>query len=82
MNKIRKGDSVVIQTGKDKGKQGIISQIIDSKVMSGGLIDELFTWRLQNSTHASASSGLNYKELETLRQDMRLIFSDEDCNER
>ena len=37
MNKIRKGDSVVIQTGKDKGKQGIISQIIDSKVTVEGL---------------------------------------------
>ena len=37
MNKIPKGDSVVIQTGKDKGKQGIISQIIDSKVIVEGL---------------------------------------------
>ena len=37
MNKIRKGDSVVIQTGKDRGKQGIISQIIDSKVIVEGL---------------------------------------------
>ena len=37
MNKIRKGDSVVIQTGKDKGKHGIISQIIDSKVIVEGL---------------------------------------------
>jgi len=38
MNKIRKGDSVIIQTGKDKGKQGIVSQIIDSsKVLVEGL---------------------------------------------
>ena len=38
MNKIRKGDSVIIQTGKDKGKQGIVSQIIDSsKVVVEGL---------------------------------------------
>ena len=37
MNKIRKGDSVVIQTGKDRGKQGIISKIIDSKVIVEGL---------------------------------------------
>ena len=55
MNKIRKGDSVVIQTGKDKGKQGIISQIIDSKVIVEGLNmvkkleDPLFNFESINS---------------------------------
>ena len=31
MNKIRKGDKVIINTGKDKGKQGIVSNLIDDK---------------------------------------------------
>jgi large subunit ribosomal protein L24 len=38
MNKIRKGDKVIINTGKDKGKDGIISQILsDGKVLIEGL---------------------------------------------
>jgi large subunit ribosomal protein L24 len=31
VNKIRKGDKVIINTGKDKGKQGIVSNLIDDK---------------------------------------------------
>ena len=31
MNKIRKGDKVIINTGKDKGKQGIVSELINSR---------------------------------------------------
>jgi large subunit ribosomal protein L24 len=31
MNKIRKGDQVIISTGKDKGKTGTVTQIIDGK---------------------------------------------------
>ena len=31
MNKIRKGDKVIINTGKDKGKQGIVSDLIGEK---------------------------------------------------
>jgi len=30
MNKIRKGDLVIITTGKDKGKQGAVLSILDS----------------------------------------------------
>ncbi len=30
MNKIRKGDQVILKTGKDKGKQGAVISIIDS----------------------------------------------------
>ncbi len=38
MKKIRKGDSVIVQSGKDKGKQGIVSLVIDSsKVIVEGL---------------------------------------------
>ena len=31
MNKIRKGDNVIINTGKDKGKNGIVLSLIDDK---------------------------------------------------
>jgi len=31
VNKIRKGDKVIINTGKDKGKQGIVSDLIGEK---------------------------------------------------
>ena len=38
MNKIRKGDKVIINTGKDKGKQGIVSEFInDRRVIVEGL---------------------------------------------
>ncbi len=31
MNKIRKGDQVIINTGKDKGKTGTVTHIMDGK---------------------------------------------------
>jgi|TARA_B110001469_G_C9580941_1_gene288136 large subunit ribosomal protein L24 len=31
MNKIRKGDKVIINTGKDKGKNGIVLSLVDDK---------------------------------------------------
>ena len=31
MNKIRKGEKVIINTGKDKGKNGIVLSLIDDK---------------------------------------------------
>jgi len=33
MSKILKGDQVIVNTGKDKGKQGVVSQVLD-----GGLL--------------------------------------------
>jgi large subunit ribosomal protein L24 len=38
MNKIRKGDMLIIQTGKDKGKQGVVLGLLEnSRVMVEGL---------------------------------------------
>ena len=37
MNKIRKGDEVVIITGKDKGKRGVVLAIGDERVTVEGL---------------------------------------------
>jgi len=36
MNKIRKGDDVIITTGKDKGKRGTILRLLESKVLVEG----------------------------------------------
>jgi len=33
MNKIRKGDEVVITTGKDKGRRGTVSAVLDNRVV-------------------------------------------------
>lgn len=38
MNKIKKGDDVVIRTGKDKGKSGRVIQVLkDNKILVEGL---------------------------------------------
>jgi len=37
MNKIRKGDEVVVITGKDKGKRGVVLAIGDDRVTVEGL---------------------------------------------
>ena len=36
MNKIRKGDDVIVTTGKDKGKRGTILRLLESKVLVEG----------------------------------------------
>ena len=38
MNKIRKGDKVFISTGKDKGKDGIVSEVLaNGKILVEGI---------------------------------------------
>jgi large subunit ribosomal protein L24 len=37
MNKIRKGDEVVVLTGKDKGKRGTVLNVLDSHVVVEGV---------------------------------------------
>ena len=37
MNKIRKGDEVVVVTGKDKGKRGVVLVVADDRVTVEGL---------------------------------------------
>jgi large subunit ribosomal protein L24 len=34
MNKIRKGDQVIVTTGRDKGKRGTVSQRVDDDASS------------------------------------------------
>jgi len=38
MRKIKKGDDIIVLTGKDKGKQGTVSRVMpDERVMVGGI---------------------------------------------
>ncbi|CAH2931559.1 MAG: LSU ribosomal protein L24p (L26e) [uncultured Paraburkholderia sp.] len=37
MNKIRKGDEVIVITGKDKGKRGVVLSVGDGKVTVEGI---------------------------------------------
>lgn len=37
MNKIRKGDDVIVTTGKDKGRRGAILRVLDGAVLVEGI---------------------------------------------
>jgi len=37
MNKIRRGDEVVVLTGKDKGKRGTVLQVLEGKLVVEGV---------------------------------------------
>ncbi|MEI6469710.1 MAG: 50S ribosomal protein L24 [Betaproteobacteria bacterium] len=37
MKKIRTGDQVIVTTGRDRGKQGTVSAILDQKVLVDGV---------------------------------------------
>ncbi len=37
MNKIRKGDQVVVITGRDKGKKGAVTEILEGKLLVDGV---------------------------------------------
>ena len=36
MNKIKKGDSVIVVAGKDKGKKGEVIKLLDNKKLESG----------------------------------------------
>lgn len=37
MSKIRKGDQVIVTTGKDKGKRGVVSSVLDGLLVVEGI---------------------------------------------
>ena len=37
MNKIRKGDNVIVTTGKDKGRTGTVSRVLDDRLLIDGV---------------------------------------------
>ena len=60
MKKIRKGDSVVLLTGRDKGKQGTVTDVLENKLViegvkpnpaagvTGGMIDKTMPVHISN----------------------------------
>ena len=37
MKKIRKGDSVIVLTGRDKGKKGTVTDVLENKLVVEGV---------------------------------------------
>jgi large subunit ribosomal protein L24 len=62
MNKIKKGDEVVVTTGKDKGRRGKVSQVIDT----GHLLVEgvnLAKKHQKGNPNAGVAGGIIEKEM-------------------
>lgn len=62
MNKIRKGDEVIVTTGKDKGKRGAISQMLDAgKVIVAGI--NIAKKHQKGNPNAGVAGGIVEKEM-------------------
>jgi large subunit ribosomal protein L24 len=62
MNKIRKGDEIVVTTGKDKGRRGKVSQVLDT----GHLVVEgvnVAKKHQKGNPNAGVSGGIVEKEM-------------------
>jgi len=62
MQKIKKGDDVIVRTGKDKGKSGRVTQVLkDNKVLVEGLNQVKKTQKANPNT--GVSGGIITKEM-------------------
>ena len=62
MNKIRKGDDVVVITGKDKGRRGEVSQVLaNGKLLIDGI--NVVKKHLRPNPNAGISGGVVDKEM-------------------
>ena len=62
MNKIRKGDKVILNTGKDKGKQGIVLNILkNNRVVVEGL--NMVKKHTKPNPNAGIEGGIIEKEM-------------------
>ena len=62
MNKIRKGDDVIVTTGKDKGKRGAVSQMLDAgKVIVAGI--NIAKKHQKGNPNAGVAGGIVEKEM-------------------
>ncbi len=52
MKKIRKGDQVIIISGKDRGEQGVVVRVLDDKVVVDGIA------KYKKHVKANASRGI------------------------
>lgn len=69
MEKIKKGDQVVVTSGRDKGKQGVVLQVMpDSKVMVEGI--NLVKKHQKGNPMTGEAGGINTKEMPIQRSNL------------
>ncbi|TAM23360.1 MAG: 50S ribosomal protein L24 [Nevskiaceae bacterium] len=61
MNKIKKGDDVIVTTGKDKGKRGTVSQVLEGKLIVSGI--NIAKKHQKGNPNAGVAGGIVEKEL-------------------
>ncbi len=63
MNKIKKGDDVIVTIGKDKGKRGTVSQVLieEGKLIVGGL--NIAKKHTKPNPNAGVAGGIVEKEM-------------------
>ena len=72
MEKIRKGDQVVVNLGRDKGKQGTVLQVLaNSKVLVEGI--NLVKKHQKGNPMTGATGGINTKEMPIQRSNLAVF---------
>ncbi len=63
MRKIKKGDDVIVLTGKDKGKQGTVSRVmpVEARVIVGGI--NMVKRHTKGNPNAGVAGGIIDKEM-------------------
>ena len=61
MNKIKKGDDVIVTTGKDKGKRGTVSQVLEGKLVVSGV--NVAKKHQKGNPNAGVAGGVVEKEM-------------------
>ncbi|TAJ50544.1 MAG: 50S ribosomal protein L24 [Nevskiaceae bacterium] len=61
MSKIKKGDDVIVTTGKDKGKRGTVSQVLEGKLVVSGI--NVAKKHQKGNPNAGVAGGIVEKEL-------------------
>ena len=61
MSKIKKGDDVIVTTGKDKGKRGTVSQVLEGKLIVSGV--NVAKKHQKGNPNAGVAGGIVEKEL-------------------
>lgn len=71
MNKIRRGDQVVVTTGRDKGKKGIVTAILDQKILVEGV--NLYKKNVKPNPSAGVTGGVIDKTMPIQISNVALI---------
>ena len=69
MEKIKKGDQVVVTSGRDKGKQGVVLQVMpDAKILVEGI--NLVKKHQKGNPMTGEAGGINTKEMPIQRSNL------------